>query len=154
MAPRLTVVLAVGAVACASLTGCGDTEPPATSAVTPSRYIAAVESLLEPPGRLASTIAARAESATAPVPARRRLQDLIDQARTRLRGFRALRVQDPVLRRQRDRLAGAYARLIPRMEGAAGALATDDRAAMARAVDPFLDALRALPSDVASPASR
>ena len=154
MAPRLTVVLAVGAVACASLAGCGDTEPATTSSVAPSRYITAVQSLLEPPARLASSIASRSESTTNPAPARRRLQDLIDQARTRLRDFRALRVQDPALRRQRDRLAGAYARLIPRMETAAGALATDDRAALRRAADPFLDALRALPSDVASSPSR
>ena len=153
MALRLSVVLAAGAVACASLAGCGGTEPVATS-VTPSRYIAAVQSLLDPAARLASSISARAESTTAPVPARRRLQDLVVLARTRLRDFRAMRLDDPSLRRQRDRLAGAYARLIPRMQAAAGAVATDDRAAMARAVGPFLDALRALPSDVASSASR
>lgn len=154
MAPRLTVVLTAGAVACAGLAGCGDSQPSATAPVTPTRYIAAVDALLRPPAQLASSIASRAESTTNPVPSRRRLQDLVEQARDRLRDFRALRVADPALRRQRDRLAGAYARLIPRMETAAGALATADRAALRRAVDPFLDALRALPSDTASSPSR
>ncbi len=155
MGPHLSVVLAVGAVACTSLAGCRDAESVAPP-VTPSRYISIVEALLDPPARLASTIAQRAEADPPPPPTRRRLQDLVDSARTRLAAFRAIRLDDAILRRQRDRLAGAYAGLIPHMQSAADAVGADDndRAAQARAAGPFLDALRTLPSDVAASPSR
>jgi hypothetical protein len=153
MAPRLSVLLAVGAVACASLTGCRDAEPVAPAA-TPSQYISAVQDLLDAPGRLASTISQATDPDPPPAPSRRRLRDLIDGARARLAEFRALRLDDPALRRQRDRLAGAYARLIPRMQAAADALPSGDRSTIARASGPFLDSLRTLPSDAASSPSR
>ena len=145
MAPRLSVVLAVGAVACASLAGCRDSGPAATPA-TPSRYIAAVDALLGPPARLASMISEATEPDPTPPPARSRLRDLVSGARDRLADFRALRLEDSSLRRQRDRLAGAYARMIPRMQTAADALASDDRTGLPTAVAPFLDSLRSLPS--------
>lgn len=153
MAPRLSVVFAVGAVACASLAGCRDSVPIAAPA-TPSVYISAVQELLDPPARLASMISQATDADPAPPPARRRLQDLVDEARAQLTEFRALRLGDAALRRQRDRLAGAYARLIPRMQTAADALAADDRTGVARASDPFLDSLHTLPSDAASSVSR
>ena len=154
MAPRLSVVLAVGAVACASLAGCRDSEP-AAAPVTPSRYIAAVDALLSPPARLASMIsqATGPDPTPAPAPGRGRLRDLVAGARDRLAQFRALRLEDAGLRRQRDRLAGAYARMIPRMQTAADALASGDRRALPAAVGPFLDSLRTLPSGASSSAS-
>jgi hypothetical protein len=152
MAPRLSLALALGALACASLTGCRDATPVAETA-SPSAYISAVEALLDPPARLAASISRRTDEDPAPAPSRRRLADLIDRARLRLDELRALRLGDASLRRQRDRLAGAYARLIPRMQTAADALPSGDRAAVARAAGPFLDALRELPSAVASSAS-
>lgn len=153
MAPRLTVVLAVGAVACASLAGCRDSEQ-ATAPATPSRYIAAVDALLQPPARLASMISQATDATPSPSPGRSRLRALVTGARERLAEFRALRLQDPGLRGQRDRLAGAYARMIPRMQTAADALAGDDRAGLPAAVGPFLDSLRTLPSGAVSSASR
>lgn len=153
MAPRLSVVLAVGAVACASLAGCRDSEPAAAPA-TPSRYIAAVEALLQPPARLASMISQATDSTPSPPPGRSRLRDLVSGARDRLAEFRGLRLQDAGLRSQRDRLAGAYARMIPRMQTAADALAADDRTGLPAAAGPFLDSLRTLPSGAASSASR
>ena len=145
MAPRLSVVLAAGAVACAALAGCGGTEP-APAPVAPSAYIAAVQDLLDPPGRLASLVSEATDDTPGPSPSRSRLRGLVNRARDQLAGFRALRIEDAGLRRQRDRLAGAYARLIPRMQTAADALASDDRAAVPAAAGPFLDSLRALPS--------
>ena len=71
-------------------------------------------------------------------------------ARERLAEFRAIRLGDPALRRQRDRLAGAYARLIPPMRRAADALTVGERADLAAAARPFLDALDGLPSAAAS----
>lgn len=153
MAPRLSVVLAVGAVACASLAGCRDS-PPAAAPATPSRYIAAVDALLGPPARLASMISQATGADPTPAPARGRLRDLVAGARDRLAEFRALRLQDSGLRRQRDRLAGAYARMIPRMQTAADALASDDRSGLRAAAGPFLDSLRALPSGASASASR
>jgi hypothetical protein len=153
MVPRLSVVFAVGAVACASLAGCRDAEPVAAP-VTPSRYISAVQELLDPPARLAAMISQATDADPAPAPTRRRLDDLVARARARLLEFRALRLDDATLRRQRDRLAGAYALLIPRMQTAADSLRSDDRAGVARAADPFLDSLRTLPSAAASSASR
>lgn len=153
MVPRLSVVFTVGAVACASLAGCRDAEPVAAP-VSPSRYISTVQELLDPPARLAAMISQATDAEPGRAPSRSRLQDLVERARARLVGFRALRLDDATLRRQRDRLAGAYARLIPRMQTAADALATDDRARVARAAGPFLDSLRTLPSAAASSASR
>lgn len=154
MVPRLSVVLTAGAVACASLAGCRDAEPVAATTVSPSRYIAAVEALVDPPARLAATIAQRTGVDPGEAPSRSRLEDLIDEARGRLATFRALRLDDAGLRRQRDRLAGAYARMIPRMQTAADALRSGDRATIARAAGPFLDSLRTLPSAASSSASR
>lgn len=145
MAPRLSVALAAGAVACAALAGCGGTasEP---APVTPSGYITAVQDLLDPPGRLASLVAEATGATPGPAASRSRLRGLVDRARDQLAGFRALRIEDAGLRRQRDRLAGAYARLIPRMQTAADALAAGDRDAVPAAAGPFLDSLRGLPS--------
>ena len=155
MLPSLSVVLAVGAVACTSLAGCREAQSVAPP-VTPSRYISIVEALLDPPARLASTIAEQAAPDPPTPPTRRRLQGLVDSARSRLSEFRAIRLDDAQLRRQRDRLAGAYAALVPHMQIAADAVAadSDDRAARARAAGPFLDALRSLPSDAAASPSR
>lgn len=166
MALRPPLALAVGAALALGLSGCGgSTQPVAT--VTPSEYIAAVEDLLDPPAQLASSIAERSSGARGPGPTRERLRDLVASARERLARFRALRLGDPVLVRQRDRLAGAYARMIPRMSAAADALAPADaggglavadgiasigaRATLTAAAEPFLDALSRLPSAASSP---
>lgn len=145
MAPRLSVVLAAGAVACAALAGCDDA-PPAQAPVTPSAYITAVQELLDPPGRLASLVSEATDETPGPAVSRSRLRGLVERARDQLAGFRALRIEDAALRRQRDRLAGAYARLIPRMQTAADALAAGDPRAVPAAAGPFLDSLRELPS--------
>lgn len=149
MVPRLSVVLTVGAVACASLSGCRDAEPVAAT-TPPSRYLSAVQTLLDPPARLASLISERTGPEVGDPPTRGRLEGLVEDARTRLASFRGLRLDDAGLRRQRDRLAGAYARLIPRMQSAADALTSTDRATIVRAAGPFLDSLRRLPSAAAS----
>lgn len=168
MAPRPPVVAAVGAVLTLVAAGCGGSDPPVAT-VTPTRYVSEVEALLEPPAQLASSISERSSGATGPGPTRERLRDLVTSARERLRAFRALRLSDPALAAQRDRLAGAYARMLPRMDTAAHALAPGKdadpavadglasitaRAGLATAAAPFLDALRALPSAAASPSSR
>lgn len=145
MAPRLSVAIAAGALACASLAGCGDSAPE-PAPVTPSAYIDAVQDLLDPPGRLASLVPEAIDGTPGPAASRARLRGLVARARDQLAGFRALRIEDAGLRRQRDRLAGAYARLIPRMQTAADALAADDPGALPAAVGPFLDSLRELPS--------
>jgi hypothetical protein len=152
MAPRPPVALAVGALVCAAaLTGCGggaDAGP--TSTATPAEYIAAVQRLVEPPGQLASSLEERGHAVTGAAPSRRRIDRIVAAARDRLEEFRALRLGDPVLRRQRDRLAGAYARMIPHMRTAADALDSRDRASLSRASRPFLDALDALSSAAAA----
>ncbi len=124
---------------------------------------------MDPPGQLASSIEQRSRGTDGSAPSRERLQDLVRTARTRLTEFRSLRLGDPVLRRQRDRLASAYARMIPGMSRAVDALAPPagaerpaadglasirDRAALPAATAPFLDALRALPSAAAASSSR
>jgi hypothetical protein len=145
MAPRLSVAIAAGALACAAIAGCGDAAPE-PAPVTPSAYIDAVQDLLDPPGRLASLVSEATDDTPGPPASRARLRGLVDRARDQLAGFRALRIEDAGLRRQRDRLAGAYARLIPRMQTAADALSADDAAAVPAAAGPFLDSLRELPS--------
>lgn len=150
MAPRPPVALAVGALVCAALAGCGGGTDAGPTTATPSEYISAVQALVEPPGQIASSIEERGRGSTDATPSKRRLDRIVAAARDRLDEFRALRLGDPALRRQRDRLAGAYAAMIPRMRTAADALALDDRAAVARAARPFLDALDALSSAAAA----
>jgi ABC-type uncharacterized transport system ATPase component len=74
----------------------------------------------------------------------------VRSARARLAELRGLRLTDASLRRHRDRLAAAYARLVPRMTAVVDALAGGDRAALDAAATPFLDALRTLPSGASS----
>jgi hypothetical protein len=154
MAPRLTAAIAVGAATCIAMAACGDGEPQATAGPAgPASYVAAVQGLVEPPGLLAREIARSARDGDRAAPARDRLERLVAAARERLAGLRALRLEDASLRRRRDDLASAYARLVPRMRAAADALATGDRAALVAAATPFLDALRRLPSDAAASSS-
>ena len=165
MAPRPPLALAVGTALVLALSGCGQTPAPEAD-VTPTGYIAAVQGLLDPPAQMASSISERARGTDAPAPTRERLREMVATARSRLASFRALRLPDPALRRQRDRLAGAYARLIPRMASVADALApargsglaiadglasVGARADLRAAAGPFLDALRQLPSAASSP---
>jgi hypothetical protein len=152
MAPRLTAAIAVGAATCIAIGGCGGEQPATGGPDGPASYVAAVDSLVEPPALLAAEISKRAGDEGAAPPARGRLDGLVRAAQARLAALRALRLEDAVLRRRRDRLAAAYARVVPRMETAVDALAGDDRAALTAAAAPFLDALRTLPS-AASPSS-
>lgn len=155
MAPRLTAAIAVGAATCLAIAGCGDGDPQATGGPDPpASYVAAVDALLKPPAQLASAVQERARDLDAPAPARERLERLVRSARARLADLRALRLQDAGMRRHRDRLAAAYARLVPRMPAVVVALAGGDRAALEGAATPFLDALRTLPSGAASSSSR
>ena len=152
MAPRLHVAIAVGAVACATLSGCGD-GPHEPVAATPSQYVAAAEALLDPPAQLASLVSERSVDPTAAIPPRDQLDDIVERARARLAAFRALRLPDRRLRGQRDRLAASYDRLTTLMPATVDALADRNRAALAAAASPFLAALRGLSSVTASPSS-
>ena len=153
MAPRPPVALVAGALACVALAGCGGGVDAGPTTATPSDYIAAVQRLVEPPAQLASSLEERGRAGPGPAPAKRRLDRIVSAARDRLEEFRGLRLGDPALRRQRDRLAGAYARMIPRMRSAADALDSGDRAELSRASRPFLDALDALSSAAAASSS-
>lgn len=152
MAPRLHVAIAVGAVACATLSGCGDGAHQPVDA-TPSQYVAAAQALLDPPAELASLVSERSADPAAPIPPRRQLDDIVVRARARLAAFRALRLPDRRLRRQRDRLASSYEGLTGLMPATVDALADHDRGALASAASPFLAALRGLSSVTASPSS-
>jgi hypothetical protein len=155
MAPRLTAAIAVGAATCLAIAGCGDGEArDEAGPASPASYVAAVQDLVEPAGLLADEIARSAREPGGAPPARERLEGIVSTARARLAALRALRLEDPALRRGRDRLAAAYARLEPSMRAAADALAAGDRAALAGAATPFLDALRSLPSAASSSPSR
>lgn len=150
MAPRLHVAIAVGAVACATLSGCGD-GPPEPAAATPSQYVVAAEALLDPPAQLASLVSERSADPAASIPRRDQLEEIVVRARDRLAAFRALRLPDRRLRGQRDRLAASYDRLTALMPATVDALAGRDRGALATAASPFLAALRGLSSVTASP---
>jgi hypothetical protein len=147
----MTAAIAVGAATCLAIAGCGDGDRQATAGPDPpASYVAAVDALVKPPGQLASAVDERAHDPDAPAPARSRLDRLVRSARVRLAELRALRLQDPGLRRHRDRLAAAYARMLPRMPPVVDALAGGDRAELDAAATPFLDALRTLPSGASS----
>jgi hypothetical protein len=152
MAPRLHVAIAVGAVACATLSGCGDGPHDPVDA-TPSQYVAAAQALLDPPAQLASLVSERSADPAAAIPPHRQLEDIVERARARLAAFRALRLRDRRLRAQRDRLATSYEGLTALMPATVDALADHDRGALAAAASPFLAALRGLSSVTASPSS-
>jgi hypothetical protein len=152
MAPRLHVAIAVGAVACATLSGCGD-GPHAPVAATPAQYVSSAEALLDPPAQLASLVSERSADPSAAIPPRRQLDDIVVRARARLAAFRALRLPDRRLRGQRDRIATSYERVTSLMPATVDALGGHDRAALATAASPFLAALRGLSSVTVSPSS-
>lgn len=152
MAPRLHVAIAVGAVACATLSGCGDAPQEPVDA-TPSQYVAAAEALLDPPAQLASLVSERSVDPGASIPPRKQLEDIVTRSRARLAEFRAMRLANPRLRAQRDRLAASYERLATLMPATVDALAGHDRRALATAASPFLIALRGLSSVTVSPSS-
>jgi hypothetical protein len=153
MAPRPPVALVAGVVACALLAACSQAGPSAAGApATRAEYIAAVEALMDPPGQLASAISERTHTGT-PAPAQGRLDTLVATAEERLTEFRLMRLDDGPVRRQRDRIARAYDRLIPPMRTAVTSLEAASGAPVATAVDPFLLSLKELPS-AASPSSR
>lgn len=150
MAPRLPVALVVGAIACAVLAGCSESGSRVAGApVSRLQYIDAVDGLMDPPAQLASAISERTTGGSTG-PGRRRLDDLVTHAQDRLAGFRGLVLDDAVVRRQRDDIAGAYSEMIPRMRVAATALQSSSGPPPAAAVDPFLHSLRDLPSAASS----
>ena len=151
MATRPPVALAVGALVCAALAGCGGGPDAVTPTATPTQYIAAVEQLMDPPAQLASSVSERAGGSTVPRPSRKRLDRIVASARERLAEFRAIRLGDPVAaapaRPPRRRLRAAdpvhgRRRRRPRRRG--------PRRASPRRARPFLDALDSLPSAAAS----
>lgn len=150
MAPRLPVALVVGAVACAVLVACtgGDT-PAAGTPTTRVEYIAAVEALMDPPGQLASAVSERTRTGV-PGPSRHRLDALLRSAEEQLAEFRLMTLEDDEVRAQRDRIARAYADLIPSMRTAVTSLESAPGAPVATGVDPFLASLRELPSAAAA----
>ena len=151
MAPRPPVALAVGAIACAVLAGCSDVgSRQAAVPVTRHEYIDAVDGLMEPPAQLASIISERREAGTAGS-GDRRLEDIVTNSEDRLATFRAMVLEDAIVRHQRDGIARAYSDLIPRMHSAAVALESSPGEPSSRALDPFLISLRDLPSAAASP---
>jgi hypothetical protein len=154
MAPRLSVVLVAGAVACVALAGCRDREQ-ASTVTSRSGYVAAVDALIGPPAEMVGTLQEASGASTDAVrPSRQALEGVVRNARQRLASFRALRLPDPVTRAQRDRVARAYEPLPDRMEAVAVAVAGGDRAAVAAAAGPFLDSVKALSSAAGSSPSR
>lgn len=154
MAPRVSVVLVAGAVACVALAGCRDREQ-AGAVTSRSGYIAAVDALIAPPTEMVAALDEASRASTdAARPSRKALEEVVGDARSRLAAFRALRLPDRVTADQRDRIARAYAPLPARMEAVAGAVAGGDRAAVAAAAGPFLDSVKALSSAAGSSPSR
>jgi len=151
MAPRPPVAFAVGAIACAVLAGCSDSgSRQAAMPVTRHEYIDAVDGLMDPPAQLASVISERGDAGSTG-PGKRRLDALVTNAQGRLATFRAMVLDDAIVRHQRDGIARAYAEMIPRMRRAAAALESRPGQPSSSAVDPFLISLRDLPSAAASP---
>lgn len=154
MAPRLPAALAAGAVACAVLAACSDAGTPAAGApATRAEYIAAVDTLMDPPGQLASAISQRTDPGSEG-PTDERLDALLETAQERLEDFRAMTLADARVRAQRDGIASAYADLIPDMRTAVTSLETTPGVPVAADVDPFLATLGGLPSAAASSSSR
>ena len=136
------MVMALGVAACAQGPEAG---PPATGTAD---YLASVEELLAPPSRLASVTAERLADGQAPIV---NVAPLAAAARRERAEFLALRLESPVLRRQRDRLADGYADVIRVIDPLVAAHAAGDSRTLAAAARPFYDALQALPSSVPPP---
>lgn len=136
------MAMVLGAAACAQDPEAG---PPATG---PADYLASVEELLAPPSRLASVTAERLADSEAPIVD---VAPLAAAARRERAEFGALRLESPLLRRQRDRLADGYADVIRVIDPLVAAHGAEDPRILAIAARPFYDALQALPSSVPPP---
>lgn len=152
----MRALLAVCLICCALAAGIGCDEDgaataPHDAAGTPSgagtgAYIAAVQRLMGPLGRLVSALDERAVDPEGPAPERAKLEEIVTEAEDGLREFRSVELRDRGLVLQRRRFARAYRRVIGAMRPAVDALASgEDVPAVRRSARAFFAQLRALP---------
>jgi hypothetical protein len=147
--PRTPARLVAAILACVGVAGCSSTpDQPVTAA--PADYVSAVQSLLDPPGRLAALVAQQLRPRPGAVPAREDLLELLTQARRELADVRRLRLADTSLDRQRDRLVLRVTALLGPMRRVVDALIAGDREALRERASVFFASLRALPSAAAT----
>lgn len=128
--------------------GCAQEDRAPSVAAGSTEYLGAVEDLLRPPSRLASVTAERlAGEGGAAYDA----SELADAARREHEDFRALRLDSPVLREQRDRLADGYTAVLNALDPLVAAHASGDARTLGAAARPFYTALQALPASVPPP---
>ncbi|MFN8108610.1 MAG: hypothetical protein U0Y82_02000 [Thermoleophilia bacterium] len=146
--PRHPAILVCALVAL-GVTGCGGsaTTPTSTVPTPPLGYVHAVQALLAPPAQLASLASGRTgPSPAGPVVSRRQVDDIMAAARQELGDFRAMRLTTPMLRRQRDSLAGAYDAVIFYMDRVGRDLVQDDRTALTPDLRQLLTVMRGMSS--------
>ena len=129
----MRALLAVCLICCALAAGIGCDEDgaataPHDAAGTPSgagtgAYIAAVQRLMGPLGRLVSALDERAADPEGPAPERAKLEEIVTEAEDGLREFRSVELRDRGLVLQRRRFARAYRRGIGAMRPGGDALA-------------------------------
>jgi hypothetical protein len=149
MRARVLAVVAASAAA-PGLAACGSGHAAQPSA-SPGAYVGAVQDLLGPPARLASLLRDPLEGREVPAGDVAEARRLVAAAREDLAALRALRIDDPALRRQRDALAGASQSMVFHMQRVADDLAQGDRAALRTHAPSLFAAMRGLSSAVSSP---
>lgn len=137
-----------GALALAALVlaGCGQ-DPGATSVATtpPAAFVDAVRQLVGPAERM-GVVASAALDREGPQPAAVEVDGLVIDAARELREFRALRLGDPGLAGEQQRLAGAMAPIVQRMRAVQAILRSEARAGLPDATRSLLTALEGIPS--------
>lgn len=148
--PHAALLAAAILVPAVAACGGGDDQEAARPATT-AEYLATVEALLMPPGRLASAVSVTLDGEGGA--SRSELDGLVSAAEHELDELRSLRLTSAELRAQRARLVRAYRPLIASMRPLADALADGDPARVRTAARPFFRETRALPSAISSSSS-
>jgi hypothetical protein len=139
--PLVPVLLALAALAAA----CGRDQT-TSSGSEGSAYVAGVQAVLDPAGRMAALAAAQLRAAPAPWPQEPEVTRTAARGDAALAALRALRVADPGLRRQRDRLVAAFAAARASMGRVAADLVRRDRRALRADAPALFSALQGLRS--------
>jgi hypothetical protein len=145
------VVLALATLAAS----CGTSPRAPRTAPAPGSYVDTVQALLDPVARFAQAVAGQLGPEPPPRPSAAEIDRLVRRTDEGIAALRALPLEDPGLRAQRDALAGALVVVLGHMRELAQDLERGDRRALRADARPFFVAIRRLPSDAhGSPRSR
>lgn len=139
--PLVPVLLALAVVA----VGCGD-EQTASTAPQDAGYVTRVQALLDPAGRMAALAAGQIKRTPDAWPPEPVVTRTLERQSRALRALRELRIANPGVRAQRDRLLRAFTASDAAARRVGRALVSRDRAAVRATAPALFTALEGLAS--------